>query len=221
MGKLLEIVTPLHKSTKRNYLARMLDDKIQCMKIAKQYDEDYWDGDRRYGYGGYKFISGRWNPVAKALIETYNLGNKSSVLDVGCGKSYLLYELKLLLPDLKVVGFDISKYGLNNAKNEIKDSLFFHRAQDPYPFEENEFDLVISLGCLHNLKIFELQTALSEIERVGKKGYIMLESYRNENELFNLQCWALTAESFLDTEEWIWIYNYFGFTGDYEFIFFE
>ena len=108
MGKLLEIVTPLHKSTKRNYLARMLDDKIQCMKIAKQYDEDYWDGDRRYGYGGYKFISGRWNPVAKALIETYNLGNKSSVLDVGCGKSYLLYELKLLLPDLKVVGFDIS-----------------------------------------------------------------------------------------------------------------
>ena len=110
---------------------------------------------------------------------------------------------------------------MNNAKNEIKDSLFFHRAQDPYPFEENEFDLVISLGCLHNLKIFELQTALSEIERVGKKGYIMLESYRNENELFNLQCWALTAESFLDTEEWIWIYNYFGFTGDYEFIFFE
>ena len=221
MGTLLEIVTPLHKSTKRDYLARMQDDKIQCMQIAKKYGKDYWDGERRYGYGGYKFIAGRWEPVAQALIDYYNIDNHSTVLDVGCGKSYLLYELKSILPKLKVVGFDISKYGLNNAKEEIRDSLFIHRAQDPYPFEDNEFDLVISLGCLHNLKIFELRTALSEIERVGKKGYIMLESYRNENELFNLQCWALTAESFLDMEEWIWVYNYFGYTGDYEFIFFE
>ena len=83
------------------------------------------------------------------------------------------------------------------------------------------FDLVISLGCLHNLRIFELKTALSEIERVGKLKYVMLESYRNEQELFNLQCWALTAESFFDTAEWIWLYNHFGYTGDYEFIYFE
>ena len=94
MGKLLEIVTPLHKSTKRSYLARMQDDKIKCMQIAKKYGKDYWDGDRRYGYGGYKFIAGRWEPVAQALIDYYNIDNHSNVLDVGCGKSYLLYELK-------------------------------------------------------------------------------------------------------------------------------
>ena len=63
--------------------------------------------------------------------------------------------------------------------------------------------------------------ALREIQRVGKQGYVMLESYRNEQELFNLQCWALTCESFFDTEEWVWLYNHFGYTGDYEFIFFE
>ena len=221
MGKLVSYVTQLHQATSRAYIDRMVDEKVDCMLKAKEYETDYWDGDRRYGYGGYKYMAGRWKPVAEKLIENYNLTNNSSVLDVGCGKAYLLYEIKLLLPRLKVIGFDISKHGLADAKEGIRDSLFIHRAQDPYPFEDNEFDLVISLGCFHNLRIFELQTALSETERVGKQGYVMLESYRNELEQFNLQCWALTCESFFDYEEWPWIYEHFGYTGDYEFIYFE
>ena len=221
MGKLVNYVTPLHQATSRAYIERMVDDKVHCMLKAKEYEAEYWDGDRRYGYGGYKYIPGRWKAVAEALIENYNLTNVSSVLDVGCGKAYLLYEMKLFLPDLRVAGFDISKHGLADAREEIRDSLFIHRAQDPYPFEDNEFDLVISLGCFHNLRIFELETALSEIERVGKQGYVMLESYRNEQEQFNLQCWALTCEAFFDHEEWPWIYDHFGYTGDYEFIYFE
>ena len=221
MGKFVNYVTPLHKATSRAYIDRMVDDKVHCMLKAKEYEADYWDGDRRFGYGGYKFMPGRWKPVAKALIKNYDLTNDSSVLDVGCGKGFLLYEMKLLLPGLKVAGFDISKHGLENAKEEIKNELFIHRAQDLYPYQDNEFDLVISLGCIHNLRVFELETALNEIERVGRQGYIMMESYRNEQELFNVQCWALTCESFFDHEEWPWIYNHFGYTGDYEFIYFE
>ncbi len=221
MGRLLNIVTPLHKATKRDYVARMMDDKVVCMLKAKEYEGDYWDGDRRYGYGGYKYIPGRWKPVAQALIDIYGLKSNARILDVGCGKGYLLYELKLLLPDAHVVGFDISKYGLANAKEEIRDNLFRYRAQDAYPFGDKSFDLVISLTTLHNLRLFELKTALHEIERVGKNKYVMLESYRNELELFNLECWALTAESFFDSAEWIWLYEHFGYTGDYEFIYFE
>lgn len=221
MGRLLNIVTPLHQATKRDYVARMMDEKVHCMLKAKEYEADYWDGDRRYGYGGYKYLPGRWKPVAQALIDIYGLKDGDKVLDVGCGKAYLLYEMKLLLPGLEVTGFDISKHGLADAREEIRDNLFIYRAQDRYPFGDNHFDLVISLGCFHNLRLFELATALSEVERVGKQGYIMLESYRNEQELFNLQCWALTAESFLDTAEWIWLYNHFGYTGDYEFIYME
>ena len=221
MGKLVNYVTPLHQATRRTYIDRMMDEKVHCMIKAKQYEYDYWDGDRRYGYGGYKYMPGHWKPVAESLIENYKLDNDSSVLDVGCGKAYLLYEMKLILPGLRVVGFDISNHGLSDSRPEIRDDLFIARAQDPYKFNDNEFDLVITLGCLHNLRIFELQIALSEIERVGKQGYIMLESYRNEQEQFNLQCWALTCESFFDHEEWPWIYNHFGFTGDYEFIYFE
>jgi cyclopropane fatty-acyl-phospholipid synthase-like methyltransferase len=221
MGRLLNIVTPLHKATKREYLARMVDDKVQCMLKAKQYGADYWDGDRRFGYGGYKFIPGRWKPVAEALIKTYGLKAGSSVLDVGCGKGFLLYEMLQLEPGLKLIGFDASEHGLQNAHPDVKDKLFKYRAQDAYPFGDKQFDLVISLGTFHNLRLFELKTALSEMQRVGKQAYLMLESYRNEQEQFNLQCWALTAESFFDTAEWIWLYNYFGFTGDYEFIYFE
>lgn len=221
MGELVQFVTSLHQATSRAYIDRMVDEKVYCMLKAKEYEADYWDGDRRYGYGGYKYLPGRWKPVAQALIDKYGLTNNSSVLDVGCGKAFLLYEMKLLLPELKVAGFDISRHGLADAKEEIKDSLFIHRAEEPYPYEDNSFDLVMSLGCFHNLRIFELKLALAELQRVGKQGYVMLESYRNEREQFNLQCWALTCESFFDSKEWCWIYEHFGYTGDYEFIYFE
>lgn len=221
MGRLLNIVTPLHKMTKRDYVARMVDEKVYCMLKAKEYEFDYWDGDRRYGYGGYRYMPGRWKPVAEALINIYNLKKDAKILDVGCGKAYLLYEIKQLLPEAEVVGFDISKHGLADAPDALRDSLIRYKAQDAYPWGDKHFDLVISLGCLHNLRIFELQNALKEVERVGKDKYIMVESYRNEQELFNLQCWALTAESFFDTAEWVWVYNHFGYTGDYEFIYFE
>jgi ubiquinone/menaquinone biosynthesis C-methylase UbiE len=221
MGQLMNFITPLHKRAKRDYLPRMVDDKVHCMMKAKEYEFDYWDGDRRYGYGGYKY-DGRWKPVAQQFIDHYKLGPKSKVLDVGCGKAFLLHEIKQILgPEAECVGFDVSRHGLADAPEAIRGHLFRYRAQDRFPYGDKHFDLVMSMGCLHNLRLFELQTACSEIERVGKQGYIMLESYRNELEQFNLQCWALTCESFFDTAEWIWLYQHYGFTGDYEFIYFE
>jgi SAM-dependent methyltransferase len=221
MRKELNLVTSLHTATKRDYLGRMNDSKVEAMMIAKQYGADYWDGDRKYGYGGYKYMPGRWATVAQKLIDIYGLKAGSKVLDVGCGKGFLLYEMQLIEPGLEIHGFDISQYGLDHAHPDLKANLFIHRAQDPYPFGDNSFDLVISLGTLHNLHIFELEIAVAEIERVGKQGYIMLESFRNELEMFNLECWALTAESLMDVDEWKWVYDRFGFKGDYEFIFFE
>lgn len=221
MGELLNIVSPLHQATQRDYLARMVDNKVEAMVVAKKYEQDYWDGDRRYGYGGYSYLPGRWKPVAEALIERYGLTNESSVLDVGCGKAFLLYELQLLLPQATIVGFDISHHGLASRHPNFRGDLFIARAQDPFPFPDKAFDLVISLATLHNLRLPELEVALSQIERVGRHAYVMLESYRNERELFNLECWALTAESLLDAEEWIWLFDRFDYTGEYEFIFFE
>lgn len=221
MNTLRNFVTPLHELTRRKYVDRMIDEKVLCMKKAKQYGYDYWDGDRRYGYGGYRYIPGRWKPVAEQLVSTYGLTEDSSVLDIGCGKGYILHELGLLLPGLTLVGLDISQYGITESKEEIRDNLIIHRAQDAYPFLDDEFDLVLSIGCLHNLKLMEIEKALGEIERVGCESYLLVESYRNEEEQFNLQCWALTAETLIDIEAWDWLFQKCCFSGDYEFIYFK
>ena len=220
MGKLQSIITPLHKKTNRDYIGRMIDNKVECMKVASKYGKDYWDGDRRYGYGGYKY-DGRWEIVAKKMIEIYKLPENAKILDVGCGKGFLLYEFKKLLPKCTIVGFDISKYAIENANEEVKQNLFVHKAEESYDFNDEEFDLVISIATLHNLRIYELKPVLKEIERVGKNKFVVVESYRNEQELFNLQCWALTASAFFTPEEWIFLFKEFGYTGDYEFIYFE
>ena len=96
IGKLQNFITPLHQLSKREYLPRMNDDKVHCMTVAKQYGADYWDGDRRYGYGGYFYRPGYWTPVAQNLIDTYNLKPGSKVLDIGCGKGFLLMNFYCL-----------------------------------------------------------------------------------------------------------------------------
>lgn len=220
MGELINVITPLHKKAKRNYIERMVNDKVRCSQIAREFEFDYWDGDRGYGFGGYKY-DGRWSVVAQALINRYHLASNAKILDVGCGKGFLLYEFKKLLPQSTVVGIDVSNHALKEAKEEVKPFLRKLAAQDKYPFADKEFDLVFSNTTLHNLLNYDLKKAVQEIQRVGKNKYICVEAYRNVEELFNLQCWALTAEVFLRPEEWVWLYQEYGYTGDYEFIYFE
>jgi len=220
MGELINFIAKNHNRTTRDYLPRMVDNKVICMDIAKKYDKDFWDGDRKYGYGGYVY-DGRWKTVAEELIHYYQLSINSKILDVGCGKGFLLYEISKLLPGVTFYGFDISQYAINHAKPEIRNNIYVYDTKDPYPYGDKYFDLIISLTTLHNLQIFHLKNALQEIERVGRNKFICVESYRTNQELFNLQCWALTCESFYQPQEWIWLFKEFGYSGDYEFIYFE
>lgn len=216
---LREFVTPLHTRSKRNYIERVnAFDKAECATVAKQYGYDYWDGERQYGFGGYRY-DGRWELVAQKMIEQYNLTSESSILDVGCGKGFLLYEFKKLL-GCKVVGLDISEYAIANAKEEVKGDMVLGHAKS-LPFADKSFDLIISNTTFHNLKIMDLVSAIKEVARVGKQSWICVESYRNESEKVNLLYWQLTCESFYSPEEWVWLYETNGLKGDYEFIYFE
>lgn len=216
----IQLISNLHLSTKRNYLQRMMNDKIKCMVEAKKYEKNYWDGPRKYGYGGYKYIEGRWKIVAKKIIKKFKLNNDSSILDIGCGKGYLLYEIKKILPNINICGIDISKYGIKNAHPKIKKDLRVSDARKKLLFKNKSFDLSISIGCFHNFELPELFLAIQEMIRVSKKHYIAVESYRNERELFNLQCWALTCNSFLSKNEWEWAFERNNFKGSYELIYF-
>ena len=40
MGVLKNFVSPLHKQTKRNYIERMNNEKVNCSKVAKRYEKE-------------------------------------------------------------------------------------------------------------------------------------------------------------------------------------
>ena len=217
----IDFITDHHRKTKRNYLERVNKvNKAECAIKAKKWDYDYWDGSRDINYGGYKY-DGRWEPIAKKIIEYYKLKPNSKILDVGCGKGFILYEFKKLLLNCEVKGLDISSYAIKNAKNEVKKDLIVGNANN-LPFEKDYFDLVISLNTLHNLYCYDMKKALSEIERVGKsKKYICMESYRNEFEKMNLLYWQVTCECFFTPDEWKWWFDLVEYKGDHSFIYFE
>ena len=214
-------MSEVHKSTKRDYIGRVNEaNKAECAKIARQYGYDYWDGDRKYGYGGYCY-DGRWRPVAQKMVEYYHLKPGQKVLDIGCGMAHLLYEMTQVVHGLEVFGIDISQYALQHAKEEIRDRLQYGQAQE-IPYDDNTFDLVISLATLHNLKIYELKKAVQEIKRVSRgQSYIMVESFRDDEEEVNMLYWQLTCSSYFAVDEWEWLYKEWGYTGDYSFIFFQ
>ena len=216
-----EFVGLIHKATQRDYLARVTQrDKAEVAELAIKYDYDYWDGGRDTGYGGYRY-DGRWLKVAEAMVKTYDVRPGMRILDVGSGKGFLLHDFLTACPGVEVAGIDISRYAIEHTMEDIKP---FAQVADAakLPFPDKHFDLVISINTLHNLYNYDLWSAFREIERVshGAK-YVCVEAYRNEREKVNLMYWQLTCRAFHTPEEWAFVMESSGYTGDHEFIFFE
>jgi len=220
----IDFLSAVHKSTTRDYLARVNEPeypKAKAAVLAKKWDVEYWDGDRRICYGGYRYMPGRWTPVAQAMIDHYDIKPGDKILDIGCGKGFQLYEISLLVPGVEIYGIDISNYAIENAKEEVKDRLQVGNAIN-LSFPDNYFDLVFSITTLHNLHNYDLDKALCEMERVGKGNkYLCVESYRTEEEKANLLYWQVTCEAFCTPEEWEWWFRKTGYSGDYSLIYFE
>lgn len=199
---------------KRNVQARQEAKDPEVIKIAKQYGEMYFDGPRAYGYGGYKY-DGRWLPVAKDIIDHFDLKKGDRVLDVGCAKGFLVKDLMTVCPGLEVFGLDISTYALKHCEPEVTGRLHLGNAKD-LPFPDKSFDSIISLNTLHNLPATGVSQALKEIERVSKgKNFVQVDSYLTPEQKKLFEEWVLTAEFHDYPEQWIKLFAESGYKGDY------
>lgn len=217
----IDFIQKIHGGTKRNYLQRVTDfDKAATATISKQFGRDYFDGDRQYGYGGYRY-DGRWVQLARDLAAHYGLKAGDRVLDVGCAKGFLAYDFTQVVPGLEVAGVDVSAYAIEHAKEEVKSALQVADAR-ALPFPDQSFDLVVSINTLHNLRLPELAQALREMERVSRRHkYLVVDGYRTEQEKVNLMYWQITCEALLTPEAWEWMFQQAGYTGDYACIYYE
>lgn len=185
--------------------------------IASQRGAEFYDGDRNYGYGGLVY-DGRWIPIVENICKEYSLTEKSSVLQIGSDKGFLLYDFMKVKPGINVRGLDISKYPIENSLSEVKPFLQFGQFTD-LPFTENEFDFVIALGPVYTLNLPDAINCLKEIQRVGKgRSFITLGAYENEQDLKLLKYWSLLGTTILKAHEWREVLSYAGFTGDYSFV---
>ena len=214
LGKEIDLLEKYPKA-KRDLNAREQTKSEKVREIARKFEKDFFDGDREYGYGGFDYNPKYWVNVVKDFQKYWNLNSNSKVLDVGCAKGFMVYDLTKLIPGIQVKGIDISKYAIENSKKEIKQHLSVADAKN-LPFEDNEFDVVISINTIHNLDIEECGKSLREIKRVSKKNsFITVDAYRNEEEKQRMDAWNLTAKTVMSVEEWKNFFKENNYRGDF------
>ena len=165
----VDFMSVLHKSTRRNYLARVNDPdypKAKAAELAKNFPKTIGMEIDAFAMGAI-YLEGRWEKVARAIAEYYPLPAKPKILDIGCGKGFLLYDFLKVIPDAEIYGIDISEYAIANSARNTRSTASWE-CRD-LPWEDNGFDLVISINTLHNLHLYDLDPALREMERVGKQ----------------------------------------------------
>ena len=214
MGKEIDLLANYPK-TKRNLEERLASKSEADREIARQFGRDFFDGDRNHGYGGFNYMSRFWQPVIPTFQDYWKLNAKSSLLDVGCAKGFMLHDLAELIPGITVKGVDISQYAIENAIDDVKPHVQVANATK-LPFADNSFDVVISINTVHNLEREECGKALQEIERVSRgHSFITVDAYRNDEEKERMYAWNLTAKTIFSVVEWIAFFSEVGYTGDY------
>ena len=204
-----------YPKAKRNLSQRVKLKTSKDRNIARKFGKDFFDGDRKYGYGGLNYNPKYWSKVVDTFIDHWSLDENSSILDVGCAKGFMMYDFSEKLPNMTIQGVDISNYAIENCKKEMKNKVKVGNAKS-LEFDDNSFDYVLSINTIHNLEIDECELAIKEIQRVKRKGaYIVVDAYRNEFEKERLMAWVLTAKTILSVDDWIKLFNKCGYTGDY------
>lgn len=214
MGKEIDLLVNYPKS-KRNLDERVASKTEADRAVARRFGREFFDGDRKYGYGGFNYSSRFWHPVIPTFKQHWELDRNSSILDVGCAKGFMMHDLVELIPGITVKGVDVSEYAVAHAIDNMKPHVQVACATK-LPFPDKSFDITISINTVHNLEREECARALQEIERVSRKGsFITVDAYRNAEEKERMYAWNLTAKTIMSVDEWAHFFKEIGYTGHY------
>ena len=201
--------------TKRNLDERLQEKTEQDRLVARRFGREFFDGDRRNGYGGFTYHPRFWQPVVPTFQDFYGLTAEHSLLDVGCAKGFMLKDFAEVIPGLEVAGIDISEYAISNAVEGTEAVVQVADARE-LPFEDDSCDLVVSINTLHNFKRDGVIQSLREVQRVSRKwSFVVLDAYRDEEERRRIEAWNLTALTVLSTDEWKGLFAEAGYDGDF------
>jgi len=204
-----------YPKAKRNLDARSAEKTEADREVARRFDKDFFDGDRRHGYGGFSYMPRFWQPVIPTFQKHWGLNESSSVLDVGCAKGFMMYDMSQLIPGITVKGIDVSRYAIYNTLETMRPHVQIADAK-ALPFDDKSFDVVISINTIHNLDREGCAQALREIERVARSGsFITVDAYRNGEEKERMYAWNLTAQTIMSVDEWVAFFTEVGYSGDY------
>ena len=184
-------------------------------RVARQFGEEFFDGDRLYGYGGYGYHPRFWTETVKRFRDHYQLPSDASILDVGCAKGFMLHDFKQLMPEARVEGIDISEYAIEAAIESMSPFVRVGNARQlDYP--DASFDFVISINTVHNLPIEDCRQALREIQRVARHhAFVTVDAWRNEREEAAMRAWNITALTYMHVGDWKRLFEEVGYTHDY------
>lgn len=214
MGQEIDLLVN-YPRTRRNVDERGQAKTEDDRRVARQFGREFFDGERRHGYGGFSYNARFWQPVVPTFRERYGLDAASSLLDVGCAKGFMLHDFAQLIPGITVKGIDVSAYAIENAIDDMKPHVRVADAE-ALPFPDKSFDVVISINTIHNLPREECGRALREIERVASKGaFVTVDAYRGDEERERMLAWNLTAQTIMHVDEWKAFFAQHGYRGDY------
>jgi ubiquinone/menaquinone biosynthesis C-methylase UbiE len=116
---------------------------------------------------GYEELHGEEQEKKIAIIkQKLTISPEDKLLDVGCGTGLTTRPWQC-----KRFGIDPSKKLLEKAKQKDTEGIYKLAPAEKIPFEDNFFDIVISITAIQNFE--DIEKGLKEIKRVGKNRFVL------------------------------------------------
>ena len=125
----------------RNLKERLENKTESDREIARRFGKQFFDGDRRYGYGGFNYSPKFWQPVIPTFVDHWKIEAGFKLLDVGCAKGFMLYDFLQIVEGIEVAGIDISEYAIEHSISPIADFVQVADAKNRCRLE-----IILSMG---------------------------------------------------------------------------